>query len=203
MQNTFSTNFWCVFMPLPDLQVYFVNRVLNPQHAQISKAISIAQFILSDFPHESLRSCLLEFSYLSLFARYDAVPVFPLNTGSVNSDTPAETACAHLVHLKMCLKKELLLAPSVISIAPLHLSAHWSWAGCYQSTEANHQHLVWLSQADLWYDRPRLSLLLWQRRDIVAPTPIKIDMEAIVRSSALLISNHRMRYYRCLAKCDL
>ncbi len=94
MQNTFSTNFWCVFMPLPDLQVYFVNRVLNPQHAQISKAISIAQFSLSDFPHESLRSCLLEFSYLFLFARYDAVPVFPLNTGSVNSDTCRNSMCA-------------------------------------------------------------------------------------------------------------
>lgn len=87
MQNIFSTNYCDVFMPFPDLQAYLVNQVQNPQRAQINKAISIAQFILSEFPHESLRSCLLEFSYLSLFARYDSVPVFPLNTGSVNSDT--------------------------------------------------------------------------------------------------------------------
>lgn len=50
---------------------------------------------------------------------------------------------------------------------------------------------MWLSQADLWHDRPHLSLFLWQRRDLVAPTPIKIDMEAIVRSSALLIPTYR------------
>lgn len=79
----------------------------------------------------------------------------------------------------------------MISITLLHLSAHWSRAGCYQSAEVNHQHLAWLSQADLCRDMQRLSLFQQRKLDLVSvpePTPIKIDVRAIVRSRSPLIS---------------
>lgn len=161
MQISFSNNSLSLFMLLPDFQPYLVNWALNRQHAQINNAIRIHSWWISPWECREL--------FTWVFISFSVCKIW------CSACLPTQYQLRQLWHLqkqhvriwsilKCVVKKRtpFLLDPSVISIASLLLSAHWSWAGCYQSTEANHQHLVWLSQADLCHDRPRPSLFLWQ-----------------------------------------